>query len=83
MDAERLLHHVGFTSSIAATDRPALTKKLEKLIAPPGFTGSAPGGPSRWNQGSTRAKAFYVRFVFWVVLPCNRQKARQALLQRQ
>jgi ATP-dependent DNA ligase len=32
-------------------DRPALTKKLEKLIAPPGFTGSAPGGPSRWNQG--------------------------------
>jgi ATP-dependent DNA ligase len=50
-DAERLLHHVGFTSGIAATDRPALTKKLEKLIAPPGFTGSAPGGPSRWNQG--------------------------------
>ena len=50
-DAKRLLHHVGFTSSIAATDRPALTKKLEKLIAPPGFTGSAPGGPSRWNQG--------------------------------
>jgi ATP-dependent DNA ligase len=32
-------------------DRPALTKKLEKLIAPPGFTGSAPGEPSRWNQG--------------------------------
>ena len=50
-DADGLLHHVGFTSSIAAIDRPALTKKLEKLIAPPGFTGSAPGGPSRWNQG--------------------------------
>jgi ATP-dependent DNA ligase len=50
-DADGLLQHVGFTSSIAATDRPALTKKLEKLIAPPGFTGSAPGGPSRWNQG--------------------------------
>ncbi len=50
-DAEGLLHHVGFTSGIAAVDRPPLTKKLEKLIASPGFTGSAPGGPSRWNQG--------------------------------
>jgi ATP-dependent DNA ligase len=50
-DVDGLLHHVGFTSSVAATDRPALTKKLEKLIAPPGFTGSAPEGPSRWNQG--------------------------------
>jgi ATP-dependent DNA ligase len=50
-DTHGLLHHVGFTSSIPAADRPALTKKLEKLGAPPGFTGSAPGGPSRWNQG--------------------------------
>jgi ATP-dependent DNA ligase len=53
-DADGLLHHVGFTSSIAATDRPALTKKLENLIASPGFTGSAPGGPSRWNQGTEK-----------------------------
>jgi ATP-dependent DNA ligase len=44
-----LLHHVGFTSALKAEDRPALTKKLEKLIGPPGFTGSAPGGPSRWK----------------------------------
>jgi len=43
------LNHVGFTSSIARQDKPALTKKLEKLIEPPGFTGSAPGGPSRWS----------------------------------
>ena len=50
-DDDGLLHHVGFTSAIAAAERPALTKKLEKLIAAPGFTGSAPGGPSRWNQG--------------------------------
>ena len=49
--ADGLLHHVGFTSGIAAADRPALTKKLEKLIAAPGFTGSAPGGASRWSQG--------------------------------
>jgi ATP-dependent DNA ligase len=50
-DAEELLHHVGFTSSIAVADRPALTKKLAKLIAAPGFTGKAPGGPSRWSAG--------------------------------
>jgi len=43
-----LLHHVGFTSSFKASEKPALTKKLEKLIKPPGFTGNAPGGPSRW-----------------------------------
>lgn len=43
-----LLHHVGFTSAIKAEERPALTGKLEKLIQPPGFTGNAPGGPSRW-----------------------------------
>ena len=40
-DAERLLHHVGFTSGIAATDRPGLTKKLEKLIAPPDSSSGA------------------------------------------
>jgi ATP-dependent DNA ligase len=48
-DDKGLLHHVGFTSSISKDQKPALTKKLEKLIAPPGFTGNAPGGPSRWS----------------------------------
>jgi ATP-dependent DNA ligase len=43
------LDHVGFTSSISADDRPALTRKLKKLVKPPGFTGKAPGGPSRWS----------------------------------
>ena len=52
-DDEGLLDHVGFTSAIPANDRPALTLKLEKLIEPPGFTGSAPGGPSRWNTERT------------------------------
>ncbi|MFY9908587.1 MAG: ATP-dependent DNA ligase [Candidatus Sulfotelmatobacter sp.] len=46
---EGQLDHVGFTSSFQAKDRPALTKKLKKLIAPPGFTGKAPGGLSRWS----------------------------------
>ena len=48
-DDDGLLHHVGFTSALAAKDRPELTEKLEELIEPPGFTGDAPGGPSRWS----------------------------------
>jgi ATP-dependent DNA ligase len=48
-DDEGKLDHVGFTSSIHDEDRPALTKKLERIIKPPGFTGRAPGGPSRWS----------------------------------
>jgi ATP-dependent DNA ligase len=48
-DTAGLLHHVGFSSTIKAADKPALTKKLEALTGPPGFTGNAPGGPSRWS----------------------------------
>jgi ATP-dependent DNA ligase len=48
---EGQLDHVGFTSAIPAADRPALTAKLEKLAGGSGFTGNAPGGPSRWNRG--------------------------------
>jgi len=47
--ADGLLHHVGFTSSMAAAERKQLTRKLEALIRPPGFTGKAPGGLSRWS----------------------------------
>jgi ATP-dependent DNA ligase len=48
-DDEGLLHHVGFTSAIKAEEKPALTDRLERLIGEPGFTGNAPGGPSRWS----------------------------------
>src|SRR3954465_13024766 len=44
-----LLNHVGFCSSMKAAERAKLTPKLEKLIKKPGFTGQAPGGPSRWS----------------------------------
>ena len=44
-----LVHHVGFTSGLAAIDKPALTAQFEALIEAPGFTGDAPGGPSRWS----------------------------------
>jgi ATP-dependent DNA ligase len=48
-DDDRLLHHVGFTSALKAADKPDLTRRLEALIAPPGFAGNKPGGPSRWS----------------------------------
>ena len=48
-DDAGLLHHVGFSSNIAAAQRKAVTAKLEKLVGGPGFTGQAPGGPSRWS----------------------------------
>ena len=44
-----LLHHVGFASGIKAGYRISLLKKLKPLVQPPGFTGRAPGGPSRWS----------------------------------
>jgi ATP-dependent DNA ligase len=46
---EGQLDHVGFTSAIAQDDRAELTKRLEALRSPPGFTGKAPGGQSRWS----------------------------------
>jgi ATP-dependent DNA ligase len=48
-DDNGLLHHVGFSSGLRPAERKCLTEKLERLIAPPGFTGNAPGGPSRWS----------------------------------
>jgi ATP-dependent DNA ligase len=46
---EGKLDHVGFTATLHDLDREALTRQLEGLIMPPGFTGNAPGGPSRWS----------------------------------
>jgi ATP-dependent DNA ligase len=48
-DDDGLLHHVGFSSSFNAAFRKELTPKLKKLKKAPGFTGQAPGGPSRWS----------------------------------
>jgi ATP-dependent DNA ligase len=52
-DDESLLHHVGFTSSFKKEERRELTKKFEALGKAPGFTGNAPGGPSRWSTERT------------------------------
>lgn len=45
------LNHVGFISGIPADERLHMLHRLEPLIEAPGFTGKAPGGPSRWNDG--------------------------------
>ncbi len=48
-----LLHHVGFTSAFTRSERRELTKKFEALKKRPGFTGNAPGSPSRWSTDRT------------------------------
>ena len=49
-DAAGKLHHVGYTSTITNAERPELTRRLEALAPGAGFTGDAPGGPSRWSS---------------------------------
>ena len=63
-DEKGLLHHVGFTSGLAAPERKALVPKLEALVKPPGFTGHAPGGPSRWStERSTEWQPLQAKLV--------------------
>ncbi len=54
-DADELLHHVGFASSFGAAERKKLRPLVERRIRPPGFTGRAPGGPSRWSTARSAA----------------------------
>jgi ATP-dependent DNA ligase len=48
-DDDGILHHVGYTSSFTAKERQRITPMVEKLRGGEGFTGRAPGGPSRWS----------------------------------
>jgi ATP-dependent DNA ligase len=48
-DEEGRLDHVGFCSNMSGEEKRRLKAKLEPLRRPPGFTGRAPGGPSRWS----------------------------------
>jgi ATP-dependent DNA ligase len=48
-NADGLLDHVGFAASFAAAERKALKTIVEPLKGGRGFTGRAPGGPSRWS----------------------------------
>ena len=61
---EGKLDHVGFTSGIADDKRAALTRKVEALKGGPGFTGDAPGGPSRWStERSTQWEPLKLKLV--------------------
>ncbi|MGE0445723.1 MAG: ATP-dependent DNA ligase [Vicinamibacterales bacterium] len=47
------LDHVGFAASFTASERAELKKVIEPLKGGRGFTGRAPGGPSRWSTERT------------------------------
>jgi ATP-dependent DNA ligase len=49
-DSDGRLNHVGFTATISDEQRPELTRRLEAIREPPGFSGTAPGGQSRWHR---------------------------------
>jgi ATP-dependent DNA ligase len=49
-DKDGLLHHVGFCSSFSEKEKKELVEPLESLRGGSGFTGKAPGGPSRWSK---------------------------------
>jgi ATP-dependent DNA ligase len=46
-----LLDLVGFVSGLARAEKQALLATLAPIAGGTGFTGKAPGGPSRWNNG--------------------------------
>ncbi len=48
---EGRLDHVGFTAGFSRQDREALKARVLPLRGGAGFTGRAPGGPSRWSRG--------------------------------
>ncbi len=52
-DDDGLLHHCGFTSTFKANERAAVLDTLQPRIGGEGFSGSAPGGPSRWSTERT------------------------------
>jgi ATP-dependent DNA ligase len=55
MNDEGEIDHVGFTSSFTADERKALKPVLLARRGGPGFTGRAPGGPSRWSANRSTA----------------------------
>ncbi len=46
---EGKLDHVGFTSAFPEAERGRVTKRVMALRGGSGFSGDAPGGPSRWS----------------------------------
>jgi ATP-dependent DNA ligase len=52
-DSKGKLDHVGFCSGLTTALKKELLPQLEAMVEPPGFTGQAPGGPSRWSTERT------------------------------
>jgi ATP-dependent DNA ligase len=73
---EGLLHHVGFVGSMSAAERKRAGEVLEPIVEPPGFTGTAPGGPSRWRR-SADAQWFPVRPIVVVEVAFDHVTARR------
>ncbi len=63
-DDAGLLHHVGYSSSFSEQDRVDLASLLEPLKGLSAFTGSAPGGASRWSKPGASSE--------WVALEPSR-----------
>jgi ATP-dependent DNA ligase len=52
-DDNGLLNHIGFSSSFSAEERNELRGILKPYMHGAGFSGAAPGGPSRWSTERT------------------------------
>jgi ATP-dependent DNA ligase len=63
-DGAGLLHHVGYSSSFSESERAQLAAELEPLKGTSAFSGSAPGGASRWSKPGTSSE--------WVALEPTR-----------
>jgi ATP-dependent DNA ligase len=50
-DGEGKLHYVGHTSAFSREERRRMSETFLPLRGGIGFTGEAPGGPSRWSRG--------------------------------
>jgi ATP-dependent DNA ligase len=71
-----LLNHVGFVGSMDAKQRAHAASLLKPIVEPPGFTGNAPGGPSRWRKGEA-SEWFPVRPIIVVEVAFDHVTARR------
>jgi ATP-dependent DNA ligase len=71
------LDHVGFVGSMSAPERKRAGDLLEPIVEPPGFTGNAPGGPSRWRKGGAESEWFPVKPVIVVEVSFDHVTARR------
>jgi ATP-dependent DNA ligase len=55
---KRELDHIGFSSSFTREERKKLKPILEPLMGGEGFSGKAPGGPSRWTRDARDTEWF-------------------------